>query len=500
MATLARLPVFVLVMAVSGLLMWVPAFLALGARDFAIARAFFYSGCLTLILSGMVGLAVANRRPARPLRGHLLALVATYSALPALLSVPYEASLPGFTPVRAYFDMVGSITTTGASAFDHAAIPVSLLFWRGLVAWFGGLVIWTAGVSILAPLNLGGEELITRGGVSVRRTPMAEGISSAEPNALIFRHFRVLAPIYGALTVLCWSVLVLTGDDAMDAALVAMATLSTSGVIAGPATASPTTGIAGEIVIFAFLIFAVTQKAFRPAYHRDRLATLARDRELRLGAVIILSMVALFLWAAIAHGPRGETGWTVLRATWATAFTALSFLTTAGFTSAGWPDAVALTTGEGMAAMALAVALAGGGIATTAGGIKLLRVYALYKHGEREFGRLIYPRSVAAAGAEGRKLRREGAQVAWVFFMLFTLSLAGVAALLSLTGIAFEPSIGLAAAALSTTGPLAPVMMNDPLVWTTLQTDDYLVLSFAMILGRMEALALIGLLNRDFWQ
>ena len=80
----------------------------------------------------------------------------------------------------------------------------------------------------------------------------------------------------------------------------------------------------------------------------------------------------------------------------------------------------------------------GGGVATTAGGLKLMRIYALYKHGTREIERLLHPHSVAGAGRLGRRIRREGAYIAWVFFMLFLMSLAAVMLALAATGARFS--------------------------------------------------------------
>ena len=94
-------------------------------------------------------------------------------------------------------------------------------------------------------------------------------------------------------------------------------------------------------------------------------------------------------------------------------------------------------------------------MATTAGGAKLLRVYALYKHGLRELERLVHPHSVGGSGGEARHLRRRGAYMAWLFFMLMALSLALVMAAFALTGSAFEEALVLAVAGLTTTGPLA---------------------------------------------
>lgn len=142
----------------------------------------------------------------------------------------------------------------------------------------------------------------------------------------------------------------------------------------------------------------------------------------------------------------------------------------------------------------------GGGVATTAGGVKLLRVYALYRHGEREIERLVRPSSIGGAGAQARRLRRQGAQIAWIFFMLFALSIAVTMMALSITGLGFEASTTFAVASLSTTGPLAAVATETPLFWADLDTAARVITAAAMVLGRLETLAIIALLNPDFWR
>lgn len=142
----------------------------------------------------------------------------------------------------------------------------------------------------------------------------------------------------------------------------------------------------------------------------------------------------------------------------------------------------------------------GGGVATTAGGVKLLRVYALLRHGERELERIIHPSSVGGKGAEARRLRREGAYIAWIFFMLFAMSIAVVVALLLLSGLDFEKSIVLGVAALTTTGPLADVATSDPIGYAALSDLVKITLAAAMVVGRLETLALIALFAPDGWR
>jgi trk system potassium uptake protein TrkH len=148
----------------------------------------------------------------------------------------------------------------------------------------------------------------------------------------------------------------------------------------------------------------------------------------------------------------------------------------------------------------LGLSITGGGIATTAGGVKLLRVYALFRHSERELERLIHPSSVGGSGQEARRIRRQGAQIAWVFFMLFALSIVGVLTALSLTGVQFENAIVLTVAALSTTGPLVEIAAEAPISISGVTNEAKMVLALAMVLGRLEALAIIALFNPDFWR
>ena len=142
----------------------------------------------------------------------------------------------------------------------------------------------------------------------------------------------------------------------------------------------------------------------------------------------------------------------------------------------------------------------GGGVATTAGGVKLLRVYALYKHGMREMDRLVHPSSVAGKGVAARRMRREGASIAWVFFMIFAISIALVMTALAAAGTSFEDAVILSVAALSTTGPVAVVAGESPINYVQLSDASKLIICGAMVLGRLETLAIIALLNPDFWR
>jgi trk system potassium uptake protein TrkH len=148
----------------------------------------------------------------------------------------------------------------------------------------------------------------------------------------------------------------------------------------------------------------------------------------------------------------------------------------------------------------MGLAFFGGGVATTAGGVKLLRIYALWKHGVREMEKLVMPSSVGGSGQLARRFRRQGAYVAWIFFMLFAISVALTMLALSLTGVHFEDAAVLTVAALATAGPLTEVATETPIALAALPGSAKAIISAAMVLGRLETLAIIALANPEFWR
>ena len=113
--------------------------------------------------------------------------------------------------------------------------------------------------------------------------------------------------------------------------------------------------------------------------------------------------------------------------------------------------------------------------------------------------RLVHPSSVGGKGEVARRIRREGASIAWVFFMIFAISIALVMAGLAMAGTSFEDAVILAVATLSTTGPVANIAGGSAISYAALTDAAKLVVCAAMVLGRLETLAIIALLNPDFW-
>lgn len=499
-----RLPFMVILMGIAALSMLPVSFMAVLFDEDHVARVFLYGGVLFFILTALIAIATDSNRGRSVLQSHLLSLVGAWVFMPVMLAVPFYEALQNTSFANAYFEMLSSFTTTGATLFDDPSrLPRSLHFWRSLVGWMGGFFIWLVAIAILAPLNLGGFEVTARSRGSRTGTYFTWIGSEASPAKRLAHHAGHLGPIYVGLTVALWAFLFISGDRGFVALCHAMATLSTSGISPVGGIEGARSGFPGEMLIFIFLFFAISRLTFAPETQKDSLLRLPKDPEFRMGIALVLTVPTLLFarhwWGALEFNDQ-ENLTAAISAFWGAAFTVLSFLTTTGFESVAWSDARGWSGLPTPGLILLGLAMVGGGVATTAGGVKLLRVYALYKHGLQEMETLVHPHIVSGVGEDTRHLGRQGAYMAWIFFMMMAVSIAGISLALALTGLDFESAFVFAVAALSTTGPLPDVVATHAHSWAELSSGGQVIAGIAMIMGRMETLAIIALLNPDFWR
>jgi trk system potassium uptake protein len=499
MRLLERFPAFSILLIVAGALMLVPALHAAHLGDWRIARTFFYHGVFFTIVAVILGLALMNRTPEKAERYQLMTLLMAYLLLPVALAMPLLQLQPvGFS--AAYFEMLSSLTTTGATIFDrHWLVPPPVHLWRALVGWAGGLMILIAAFAVLAPLNLGGFEIVSasRGEGDLRRS-----LPIPAARERIVRSVLVIAPVYAFFTGLLAILLMIAGDRPFVAFCHAMSTLSTSGIspIGGPAVARG--GFFSEMLIAVFLLAAVSHRVLTARFSRARRLSL-RDPEFQLMLISVLGVtVVLFLRSFVGaiEADRQANLLAAAQAVWGGLFTVLSHLTTTGFESRYWLTMQIWSRLEAPGIILLGVAVMGGGIATTAGGVKLLRLYALYRHGLRELDRLVHPSTPGRRGHSGNGLIAEaGTRIAFIFLMLFLTTLALVMMALAASGLTFERSLTLAVAALTTTGPLVATL-EDGTTYRELPNLARWILCAAMVVGRMEALVIIALFNPSYWR
>lgn len=541
MSLFLRLPLFVVLAGIAGLAMLLPAAYASVSDENQLARNFLYSGLLVLIGAGLIGLATwSNARVPTP-RDTVLTMLAAFAGLPLVLAVPFAESMPDTGLFNAWWEMTSALTTTGASLYSADLLPMPLHLWRAMAGWMGGFFILSAATALLAPLHIGGFEIMEPPyGRREYHQPLPQSarprirdpnvITAGFQSVLAHPHYRLVRsavlvfPVYAGLTLALWMILLILGDPGVIALCRAMGTLSTSGIspVLGPPGAA--SGLAGEFAVFLFLIPALSRR-FWPGGGQLRASDRLRDDPELVMAAGFVAFVALALFVRHFLGaieseqaPDGSLELlhdlrNGLSAFWGGLFNSLSYLTTTGWNSIDWQGARAWSGISSPGLILAGLAMMGGGVATTAGGVKLLRVYALARHGQREMERIIHPNSIAGGGRIARRLRREGAYLAFIFFMLFATSIAVVVALVSIQQIEIETATILSIAALTNTGPLASAIPLTPTFegtagiasapwegWSGLPVFTKAVLAGAMVVGRMETLAVLALFSPQFWR
>ena len=539
MGFVLRLPLIVILAGIGALAMVLPGLYAHAQDLHKIGSIFLGCAGLFFLLSVILALSTADEPEGPRARSVLLTMLGTMAILPAMLAVPFSLALPDTGFFNAWWEMVSCLTTTGASLYSAELLAPPLHLWRAMVGWMGGLFMLVAAVALLAPLRVGGFEILAmpygRGERFERLPRSADGRTMMMPMAVpvlqtemadpvhrVIRAGRMVLPLYAGLTGLMWVALLMLGESGLVALTRAMGTLSTSGIspVSGPAGQG--SGIAGEVVIFLFLIPALSRRFWPGGGELKVSARLLDDPELRMaaGAVLLVSLLlfARHFFDAIGVSPTGAAGVletldSAASAAWGGIFTGLSYLTTTGWNSMEWQGARNWSGLSSPGLMLAGLAMMGGGVATTAGGVKLLRVYALARHSERELEKIVHPSSIGGGGMMARRLRREGAYLAFIFFMLFATTLAVVVMMISVQEIEFDSATILSIAALTNTGPLAGAIPLTPVFqgsagmagapwqgWAGLPAVTKAILAGGMIIGRLETLVILALLSPEYWR
>lgn len=490
--------ILIALVAMTAFAMLLPAAIGFTLREHRAARAFLYSAIMLGSFAGLVYLANRSRTGRTGAFSHpFFVLTAAYFVLPLIMAIPLTEAVPGVTLFRAWFEMTSSFTTTGASVLGEG-VPVAVHVWRALVAWAGGAFVLVYALAILAPLNLGGFEVLTTSAATQMDGPTLSAAHLAarvdmrardDTLARLGQNLRLITPLYAGLTLLLWVGLSITGTPPLRALVLAMSTLSTSGIVI-PGSGGQPGSFAAEVMIALVLVTALSRAIWLGLGTGGGTRVNWWRTELRLAGALMTGVLVIF---ALHSASTGHPWHVMLAELWAVLFTALSFLTTTGFISQFSPAEGGFLSGSGGVVL-FCLAIVGGGIATTAGGIKLMRVFALMWQARHEMGQLIYPSSVGGDGPAHRALRTDGAFSAWLFVMVFMFSLALGVALLTMLGQPLEGALQLILAALTTTGPVAQVGPVAVQAWGNLDRAEQALLAFAMVLGRLDFLLLLSVL------
>ncbi len=501
--TLARTPIFAVLVGLLAIGMLAVSLQAASEANWRDARGFLYPA----IFCGFAGLSIAvlfaRKSEGQSAEAELGSLLTIWLLLPFFAALPLFLLTPSIGRPAAVFEMMAALTTTGGSVYSKASSASDAIhLWRGMIGWLGGLITLIAAYVILAPRRLGGFEVAaTAAGLSVMQ-PVDLRVEAAPFESRMMRALKTILPIYLGLT-LCLGIAFNALDKpGLISAVHAMSVVSTSGITPVDGGFAASGSIGAEVVAALFMVLAASRVLYVDASQAGQNVSWRTDPELRLmGTLVVLAVSVLFLrhWVGALTLEDGVEPGDGLMALWGAIFTTVSFITTTGFESSAWESARDWSGLHNPGLILLALCTIGGSAATTAGGVKLIRAYALIRHGSREIGRIAQPHSVAGSGAGLRTVRRDGAFIAWTFLMLFILALMTTVLGLTLSGMTFTNALIASVAALSNTGPAFAQISENGNGFVAFSALQQFILALAMVLGRIETLAVIALFSTDGW-
>lgn len=415
--------------------------------------------------------------------GYLL-VVAMWTAMPAVATLPLLLVVKGLSFTDAYFETMSGLTTTGATVLTGLDnLPPAINLWRHELNWLGGMGIIVLAVAILPLLGIGGRQLFK-----------AETPGPMKDNALtprITETARNLWLVYLGITVACIFSLKAVGMNWLDAICHAFAAMGLGGFSTHDASVGYFNSPAIEAVLIVFMLIAAMNFATHFLVWREKsMVPYRRDVEaIATISVVLLSClgIAMFLqWQGVY-----PNFWTALRHA---SFNLVSLATDCGFASVDfnqWPIFAPMW----MLLLSCVTASSG----STGGGIKMVRTLILFKQAGREFLKLLHPAVVNPMKIGGSAIANNIVFSVLGFIFLYFMSVATLTFLLLISGLDFISAFSAIIACINNAGPGLGVVgpASNFSVLTDFQTW---ICMFAMLLGRLEIFTVLILFTPNFWR
>jgi len=420
--------------------------------------------------------------PAPAEMGHreaFLVVTAAWLLLSLVGAVPFWllGVCDGF--VDGVFEAASGLTTTGATVLSGLDdMPPSILFWRSMLQWLGGIGVIVLVVAVMPFLGAGGMQLLRAEVPGPVKDKLTTRVSETA---------KVLWVLYLGLTTVCALAYRWAGMGWFDAVNHAMCTVSTGGFSTHDASFGYFHAPALHALATFFMFVAGVNFALHFAAMRKGLSPrlYLADEEFRFWLAGLAALTALIGLTLVW---QGVSGWG------AVVFSTVSIATTTGFTVedyAGWP--------AGTVMLMLLLMLVGGCAGSTSGGMKVVRLLLLLRHARRELLRLVHPHAVMHVKIGHRGLSAAMSQSLWGFGILYLASVFVVAAMVAWSGVDVLTALSAAAACISNTGPGLGAV-GPAHNYAGLPEAAKAVLALAMILGRLEIYTVLILLVPDFWR
>ena len=397
-------------------------------------------------------------------------------------SLPFLLSNQNFSFSEAFFESMSGITTTGATIIaDLDNSPKSILLWRAIMQWLGGIGIVVMAITILPLLKVGGMQLFKM-----------EGPDSTEK--ILPRTIEVAAIIiltYVILTLLCGFFYWIFGMTIFDSVSHAMTTIATGGF----STHNDSIGFFKnsniEIVASIFIILGSIPFISYLKFIRGNRKVFFEDVQVK-GLIYLLLFSILIMFIYLFFINYESNFFDKVRIS---SFNVISILSGTGYVT----DDFGLW-GKFSLIFFLLLMFVGGCAGSTACGIKIFRLQMLLIFLKNQVKKLISPNSVIVNKYNNQKISDEFINSVLIFIFTFLFIFLIISMLLSISGLDFITSISGAASAISNVGPGLGDMIGPNGNYKDIPNISKWVLSFGMLLGRLELFAVLVLFFPSFWR
>ncbi len=402
-----------------------------------------------------------------------------FSSLLGALPFYLSGSIPSY--VDAFFETVSGFTTTGATIInDIEVLPMGILFWRSFTHWVGGMGILVVAVAILPIMGTGGFHVFK----AESPGPIADKIAPR-----IMETAKILYKAYMIISLAEFALLMLGGMTAFEAAVHTFGTLGTGGF----STRNSSIGAFGSAYIFnvisIFMIMSGTNFSLYYSLFKGKWRDVVKNSELRfyLG-IIFVCVIAITI----------DNNFHVYH-DWFDSFThslfqASSIMTTTGYTTFDYEKWSAFSR-----SVLFMLMFVGGSAGSTGGSIKVIRILALIKLIKREVTKILHPRAIVAVKLGKQPVAEDTLLNIAGFFMLYMLIFILGSVAISLEGIGFLGATSAVAATLGNIGP-GFGFIGPTNTYSEFSVLSKLLLSFFMLLGRLELFTVIALMTPKFWR
>jgi len=398
-----------------------------------------------------------------------------FGALPFYLS----GSIPNI--VDALFETVSGFTTTGATIVrDVEALPKGILFWRSFSHWIGGMGILVVAVAVLPMMGSGGFHVFK----AESPGPVADKIVPRIKDTA-----KILYATYIIITLTEFILLIFGGMTPFESIVHTFGTLGTGGFSTRNGSIGAFNSSYIVIVITVFMIMAGTNFSLYYDLIKGKWRDVIKNSELRLYlGIIAVSVVAITIDTNLSF----YHNW--FEAFKHSFFQTSSIITTTGYTTTDYEQWSTFSQG-----ILFVLMFVGGSAGSTGGSIKVMRILVLIKLLKRELTKILHPRAVLSVRVGGQPVTDDTLLNISSFFMLYMLIFAFGSIIISLEGIGL---VGAASAVAATLGNIGPgfEFIGPTQTYADFSVFSKLLLSFFMLLGRLELFTVIALLTPKFWK